>query len=46
LTTARLGFRCWRSDDLDPALSLWADPEVMRFTAGTPPTVDIAGPGR
>jgi [ribosomal protein S5]-alanine N-acetyltransferase len=28
LTSARLGFRCWREDDLPLALALWGDPEV------------------
>ena len=28
LTTKRLGFRCWREEDLPLALGLWGDPEV------------------
>jgi len=31
MSTARLGFRRWREDDLDLALGLWGDPEVARF---------------
>jgi RimJ/RimL family protein N-acetyltransferase len=31
LTTERLGFRPWRSEDLDFAIGLWGDPEVTRF---------------
>jgi RimJ/RimL family protein N-acetyltransferase len=31
MRTARLGFRCWRPDDLDLALGLWGDIQVMRF---------------
>lgn len=42
LTSERLGFRCWRPDDVDLARSLWSDPEVTRFTAGTPPTIEQA----
>jgi [ribosomal protein S5]-alanine N-acetyltransferase len=34
LVTARLGFRCWRTDDLSLALGLWSDPEVSRFIGG------------
>jgi len=28
LTAPRLGFRCWRAEDLDLATSLWGDPRV------------------
>ncbi len=28
LATSRLGFRSWRVEDLDPAMSLWGDPRV------------------
>jgi RimJ/RimL family protein N-acetyltransferase len=31
LTTARLGFRTWREEDVDLAVDLWADPAVTRF---------------
>ncbi|MCG3156961.1 MAG: hypothetical protein DKINENOH_03591 [bacterium] len=31
LTTSRLGFRCWREDDLPLALGLWGDHEVTRY---------------
>jgi len=34
LATARLGFRCWRTDDLPLAIELWGDPEVSRFIGG------------
>ena len=34
MTTTRLGFRCWRVDDLPLALALWGDPEVSRFLGG------------
>jgi [ribosomal protein S5]-alanine N-acetyltransferase len=34
LVTERLGFRPWRSDDLDRAAELWGDPEVTRFIGG------------
>lgn len=34
LTTARVGFRCWSSDDLPLALALWGDPSVTRFIGG------------
>lgn len=30
-SSERLTFRAWSSDDLELALSLWGDPEVMRF---------------
>ncbi len=37
LTTARLGFRTWRTDDIDLAVALWGDPDVARFVfAGVP----------
>jgi ribosomal-protein-alanine N-acetyltransferase len=31
LTTRRLGFRHWRAEDFDLALSLWGDPRVTRL---------------
>ena len=31
LSTVRLGFRCWRTDDLELALGLWGDLEVTRL---------------
>ena len=31
LTTERLGFRAWSEDDLDLAVGLWGDPEVMKL---------------
>jgi [ribosomal protein S5]-alanine N-acetyltransferase len=31
LTSERLGFSVWRSDDLALAMALWGDPEVSRF---------------
>lgn len=31
LTTERLGFRHWREDDIDLAVSLWGDPRVTRL---------------
>jgi len=34
LTTARLGFRHWVSDDLPLAEGLWGDPQVTRFLGG------------
>jgi ribosomal-protein-alanine N-acetyltransferase len=34
LTSARLGFRCWKDDDLPLAMELWSDPEVTVFTGG------------
>src|SRR5690349_2123025 len=34
MTTARLGFRCWRPDDLPLALGLWGAREVSRFLGG------------
>jgi len=40
LRTERLGFRSWRSDDLDLALELWGDPEVTRWIARDPLTRD------
>ena len=41
LTSRRLGFRCWREDDLPLAMELWGDPETTVFTGGpfTPETV-------
>lgn len=37
LTTARLGFRTWRPEDVDLALSLWGSPTVARFIYAEPP---------
>jgi len=34
LRSARLGFRCWREEDLPLAMELWGDPEVTVFTGG------------
>ena len=34
LRSARLGFRCWTSDDLPLAIGLWGDPEVTRLVGG------------
>lgn len=34
LVTERLGFRPWRTDDLELAVALWGDPEVTRFIGG------------
>jgi ribosomal-protein-alanine N-acetyltransferase len=34
LTTERLGFRCWREEDLPLAMDLWLDPRVTVFTGG------------
>jgi [ribosomal protein S5]-alanine N-acetyltransferase len=34
LTTARLGFRHWVSEDLPLAEELWGDPQVTRFLGG------------
>jgi RimJ/RimL family protein N-acetyltransferase len=31
LRTRRLGFRRWRDEDLDLAVALWGDPDVMRL---------------
>ena len=31
LVSARLGFRAWRDDDLELAMSLWGDPKVTRL---------------
>jgi RimJ/RimL family protein N-acetyltransferase len=36
LTTARLGFRSWRSGDLALARALWGDPEVTRLFDARP----------
>ena len=38
LTSDRLGFRTWRSDDLELAAALWGDPDVTRFIAAQPPS--------
>lgn len=34
LQSSRLGFRCWRSDDLPLAMGLWGDPAVTRLIGG------------
>ena len=34
LVTSRLGFRTWTEEDLPLALSLWGNPQVMRFIGG------------
>jgi ribosomal-protein-alanine N-acetyltransferase len=34
LKSRRLGFRCWKEEDLPLALELWSDPEVTAFTGG------------
>ncbi|MGB7727871.1 MAG: GNAT family N-acetyltransferase [Candidatus Acidiferrum sp.] len=34
LSSARLGFRCWRRDDLPLAMELWGDPRVTAFIGG------------
>jgi ribosomal-protein-alanine N-acetyltransferase len=34
LTTARLGFRCWRADDLPLAMELWRDAQVTALIGG------------
>jgi len=31
ITTRRLYFRTWRTDDIDLAMDLWGDPKVTRF---------------
>lgn len=36
LATERLGFRCWRDDDLELAVSLWGDPRVTRLIDARP----------
>lgn len=36
LTSERLGFRTWRSDDIELAVALWGDPEVVRFISTGP----------
>jgi ribosomal-protein-alanine N-acetyltransferase len=41
LTTDRLGFRCWREEDLPLAAELWGDPDVMALMGG-PMTPDAA----
>ena len=37
LTSERLGFRTWRSDDLELAAALWGHPDVARFVFAGPP---------
>jgi [ribosomal protein S5]-alanine N-acetyltransferase len=34
LQTKRLGFRCWREEDLPLAMGLWGDPEVTALMGG------------
>ncbi len=34
LRSARLGFRCWREEDLGPAMELWGDPAVTALIGG------------
>jgi [ribosomal protein S5]-alanine N-acetyltransferase len=34
LESARLGFRCWREDDLPLAISLWGDASATRLIGG------------
>ena len=34
LTSERLGFRCWRDDDLPLAMELWGDPAVTAMIGG------------
>lgn len=34
LKTARVGFRCWRRDDLSLAMALWGDPAVTKYLGG------------
>lgn len=34
LSTKRLGFRCWREDDLPLAMGLWGDPDVTALMGG------------
>jgi RimJ/RimL family protein N-acetyltransferase len=40
LNTARLGFRCWKADDLPLARALWGDGDVTRLIGG--PFSDVA----
>ncbi len=44
LSSARLGFRPWRDDDLALATALWGDPEVTRYIGG--PLSPAAAAGR
>jgi RimJ/RimL family protein N-acetyltransferase len=37
LTSARLGFRPWRPEDVELAVALWGDPLVARFLHGAGP---------
>jgi RimJ/RimL family protein N-acetyltransferase len=43
LTSERLGFRCWREDDLPLALSLWRDETVAAMSGGPFTDEQIAG---
>jgi RimJ/RimL family protein N-acetyltransferase len=36
LETPRLALRAHRLDDLDACVAMWAEPEVVRYTVGTP----------
>jgi [ribosomal protein S5]-alanine N-acetyltransferase len=38
LISERLGFRPWRTDDIELAAGLWGDPEVTRFISAAPPS--------
>ena len=42
LTTERLGFRHWSTDDLPLATALWTDAEVMGYMGGPMPAADVA----
>jgi [ribosomal protein S5]-alanine N-acetyltransferase len=43
LTSERLGFRTWRGEDIELAMGLWGDPEVVRFiSTGAPSRADVA----
>lgn len=43
LTTERLGFRRWRADDAELAMTLWGEPAVVRFLrADGPPSSDAS----
>jgi RimJ/RimL family protein N-acetyltransferase len=42
MTSARLGFRTWREDDLDLATALWGNADVMRHIGGVQPREAIA----
>ena len=42
LTSARLGFRCWSTQDLPLAQALWGDLEVTRFFGGPFSTEEVS----